>query len=167
MMIWKKRRASMEEIAEIKKETIGGLRLHFVFNVLNVIRYKIKEKPEEAYDMVYQLAAYFRGCCNNVVGEEPIEFSEELAFAKSYVKLEEGLKERLQVRWEIENVSVELMKLPVQAGFLYRPIEQVLKQEVYNSRQSKTLVIRLEEEEQQIVLDIGECHRKVTITPKK
>ncbi len=128
----------MRDIHKIKKETIEELRMHFVFNALNAIRFLIKKDQNQAYDMVYDLAQFLRGAIDAAVSEGEVPLSEELDFVSAYINLEQAQRGKLSVEWDIrerENYSVS-------GGAVYRAVEKLLKEDLYINRQPRTLFVK-------------------------
>lgn len=73
---------------EIRMDTLQRLRLHFVFNVLNTIRYHIYQNPEKAYEMVYDLSIFIRGSIDFAGQMGPVGLGEELRYIDAYMRLE-------------------------------------------------------------------------------
>ncbi len=127
------------EMRDVQKETIEKMRLHFVFNTLNAIRYMIKKQPDVASDMVYDLAKFMRGSCDAVISDEPEALSKELEFVKAYLLLEEKQRSKLTILWQVADESGYVVP-----GSVYWEIEKLLKKEIYGSREERTLVITRE-----------------------
>ena len=101
----------LKTVQEIQKQTLERLRLHFIFNTLNAIRFLIKKEPETAYDMVYALAKYIRGRSELIVCQDMVPIEEELDYARSYARL--ALAQRPQLRlW---------LQVQVITGYCRRP----------------------------------------------
>lgn len=148
--------------AIVRRETLDKLRLHFVFNSLNAIRYLIKKQPDTAYDMVYDLAKYLRGCTEAIISEDMVPVEEELSFAKAYVSLEEIQRSRLSVSWQIENCAGF-----VKPGSIYQEAERLLKQEVFCCKEPRTFLAMSDTERALIQLCIVETGETVEIPIQK
>ena len=153
---------NLTDVAAIQRDTLEKLRPHFIFNTLNAIRYQMKEQPEVAYDMVYDLGKYLRGSCKAIVGKEWIPVEEELGFAKAYARLEEIQKNRLTVSWQVLSDDGW-----VEAGSIYTAVEALLKQEVYTSREPRTLVVTGDREQSLIRVYIKENGKELVIPVQK
>lgn len=75
---------------------------HFLFNVLNTIKSLIRNKPEEARQMITQLAKYLRKNMQNI-HQDLIPIREELDHVNIYLNLVKArMGEKLQIRWDID-----------------------------------------------------------------
>lgn len=142
----------------LKKETLDKLRLHFVFNSLNAIRYLIKKQPDVAYDMVYDLAKYLRGCSESIIEDGLVPVEEELSFAKAYVSLEEVQRSRLKVEWQADEIEGF-----VKRGSVYGRIEELLKREIFVVKEERTLLVRTVSEKALICIGVVETGTMVEI----
>ena len=146
------------DVTALQKEALDKLRLHFVFNSLNAIRYLIKKQPDTAYDMVYDLATYLRGCSESIVEETPVSVEEELSFAKAYARLEEVQRSRLKVDWQAQSIEGY-----VKRGSVYSVIEQLLKQEVFAVKEERSLLVKTDCEKALICVSVVETGTTVEI----
>ncbi|KUP20884.1 ATP-binding protein [Paenibacillus sp. DMB5] len=89
---------------------------HFLFNSLSIIAALIKEHPQRAEALLYDLSDYLRGSFNfeNYDGVTPL--SSELATVRAYISLEKARFDgRLNVLLDIdENISVYVPMLVIQ-----------------------------------------------------
>ena len=148
-----------EDIYRIKKEAIDELRMHFVFNILNAIRYLIKNDQDKAYDVVYDLAQFMRGNIQSVAVGGIISLEEELSFVHSYMKLEQVQKGRLAVNWDVENVEGYV----VACGSIYTALEKLLKEDFYIHKHVRTFSIQKDSEEEIVRISIAETGKEVVI----
>ncbi len=82
------------------------IRPHFLFNSLNSIAALIQSKPEQAEEMVIDLADLFRVSLDK--SNRLVRLAEEIEFVKTYMRIEQvRLGEKLWVNWEIEAEALE------------------------------------------------------------
>jgi len=143
----------LKTVQEIQKQTLERLRLHFIFNTLNAIRFLIKKEPETAYDMVYALAKYIRGRSELIVCQDMVPIEEELDYARSYARLELAQRQQLRLCWEVKEIKGYALR-----GSICGEMERLLKQEVYGSRENRTLVVTNADSEAAICLCIQEVN---------
>lgn len=145
-------------VQEIKKETLDSLRLHFIFNTLNAIRFLIKKEPETAYDMVYDLAQYIRGCSDAIMCQDAVSLKEELACATAYAALEMTQRNHLKLCWQVEATEGYVPR-----GSIYRELERLFKQEVYGKREERPFVVSRMGSEASLCICIKETNQNSLI----
>lgn len=145
-------------VQEIRKETLDSLRLHFIFNTLNAIRFLIKKEPETAYDMVYDLAQYIRGCSDAIMCQDAAPLKEELDCAKAYAALEMTQRKHLKLCWQVEETEGYVPR-----GSIYRELERLFKQEVYGKRTERTFVVSRNGSEASLCICIKETNQNSAI----
>lgn len=113
---------------------IESLRPHFVFNVMNVLRYMIKKDAVKASDMVYDLSLYMR--CKLDAAEESSEtmFQKEWNAVSAYLRLEQVALPNLSFFSDVENEEYVL-----EAGTLLEGVEQLVKEQVRITKEARTL----------------------------
>jgi len=150
------------EELEVRRRVMEELRLHFVFNALNGIRFLVRSDPERAYEAIYDLAKYLQGLIAIVLETKPIPLREELQFLKAYLNLECLHRTNLVVEIAVPCLEKNATVMP---GCLYRVAQELLKGNGGGSKR-RTLAITLEENEQEIALTIMETGdgKRVTIT---
>lgn len=126
--------------AETARRVVEEIRPHFIFNVLNQLRYWIIKDPEKAYGIVYDLANYLRVSISAVTDVERVSLKEEMQKLQSYLKLEMMLKQNFRVVWEQEKASGE-EEISVLPGELYKAVLQVLQEGVKETAEPRTLKI--------------------------
>jgi two-component system sensor histidine kinase LytS len=95
------RQAHLVKNAEIKALQ-AQMNPHFLFNVLNTIKSLIRTSPDEARQMITQLAKYLRKNMQNV-NQDLITIKEELDHVEVYLNLVKArMGERLEIVWEID-----------------------------------------------------------------
>lgn len=147
-----------QTVQEIKKEALDGLRLHFIFNTLNAIRFLIKKEPETAYDMVYDLAQYIRGSSDLIMCQSAAPLKEELAYARAYTRLEMVQRKQLKFCWQVEETEGYVVR-----GSIYSELERLLKQEVYGKREERTFIVSKTDSEAAICVCIKETNQNSMI----
>ena len=121
----------------MKKENramIESLRPHFVFNVMNVLRYMIKKDAAKASDMVYDLSLYMR--CKLDTSEESSEttFRKEWNAVSAYLRLEQVALPNLSFFTDVKNEECAM-----EAGALLEGVEQLVKEQVRITKEARTL----------------------------
>lgn len=115
---------------------IESLRPHFVFNVLNVIRYMIKKDSDKAGSMVYDLALYMRCKIAAQTEDVPGPFETELQAVSAYIQLEQVALPNLFFEWELARMPEKILP-----GTLLETVEGVIKEQVRSTKEVRTLVI--------------------------
>lgn len=121
---------------KIYKEAYEMLRLHFVYNSMNAIKYYIGREPETASLMVSDLAVFLRGSVENALAEKMIPLSEELKFAHAYAELEKFRSRKWSLLWQV-NVSEGY----VPSGCIYRCVEKFIKTYILSAEEARTLCV--------------------------
>ena len=88
---------------------------HFLFNTLNTIASRIRTDPEDARQLLVRLADFFRYAIRH--RGQLAEFSQEYAFVRTYVTLEQArFGDRLHVEYDIDPavLGVEVPVLVIQ-----------------------------------------------------
>ncbi|MFB2863603.1 LytS/YhcK type 5TM receptor domain-containing protein [Aeromonas sp. MdU4] len=86
---------------------------HFLFNALNAISSLIRIRPQQARQLIANLADYLRYNLNK--GEELIDIQEELQQVRDYVAIEQArFGDKLEVVLDVDNVHVEVPSLLLQ-----------------------------------------------------
>lgn len=111
---------------------------HFLFNTLNLLASEISKNPDNARDIVYDLADLLRESIK--AGEsEFIRFEEELRLARLYLTLQ---KQRFPERLDFEiNVDDSCLTARVPSLMLQPVVENVIKHVVARSTSKITLVL--------------------------
>lgn len=135
-----KEERTKETERECAREVIETLRPHFIFNVLNQIKYQIGKKPDLAQEMVYDLANFYRGSLTLAAREEETTLDEELRAFKSYLKLETAMNKNLSIEFEMENEK-GVRHMIVKPGALQEFGASLIKEEVRVTKEERTLLI--------------------------
>lgn len=134
---------------EQNRIVVDSLRPHFVFNVMNIIRYWIKKDSTKASGMLYDLSVYMRGKIEQVTTNEEIPIEEELNYVGAYLRLEQEL---------ISNLSFSNCKgtgknrTRVRPGTILRPAERLIRDEVRSTKEPRTICFRSTKKD---ILEIG------------
>lgn len=117
-----------------KREMIESLRPHFVFNVMNVLRYMIKKDTDKACDMVYDLSVYMR--CKLDTAENALEttFQKEWNAVSAYLRLEQVALPNLNFFSDVKNEQYIIA-----SGSLLEHVEQLVKEQVRITKEPRTL----------------------------
>ena len=84
------------------------IRPHFLFNSMNTIASLTRTNPQDAERITEDLAELFRMLLKEQ--KELIPWSEELSLSQRYLDIEkQRLRERLSVKWSINNIPDEMM----------------------------------------------------------
>lgn len=103
------------------------IRPHFLFNSMNTIVSLIRHKPEQAEQVVENLADLFRASLSDV--RQRVTLSEELELCQRYLQIEKlRLGERLDVHWQVDNLPQDaqlpaLLVQPLIENAIYHGIE--------------------------------------------
>ena len=49
-----------DELQQLKRNTLDEMHFHFVFNILNTLRYMVNTDTDIAYEMIYDLSLFLR-----------------------------------------------------------------------------------------------------------
>jgi two-component system, LytTR family, sensor histidine kinase LytS len=100
------RQAHLVTNAEIKALQ-AQMNPHFLFNVLNTIKSLIRTAPDEARQMITQLAKFLRKNMQNV-NQDLIPIREELDHVEIYLNLVKArMGERLQIDWNVDEACLD------------------------------------------------------------
>lgn len=137
------------------KLLIESLRPHFVFNMMNILRYIIKKDANKACDMVYDLSLYMRCKLGGLEPDEVISFEEEWTFVQSYLRLEQTSMPYLQFSADVKGNSHSIKK-----GELLELVEKLVKEQVRVTKEKRTIYITDDEGQQTIkamIKETGVC----------
>lgn len=148
----------MPDKAESKRAVIEGLRTHFVFNSINVIRYLVRTDPDKAYTALYDLAQFIRERVESTVTEGMIPLSDELSYARSYLNLEQVQRRLLIVKWTVQDEEGY-----VPCGSISTTVAQLLKNDPESNRKARTLTLETNVNEKKVRIYIGETGEKAEI----
>lgn len=97
------------------------IRPHFLFNSLNAVLSLIRTEPRRAETALEDLADLFRVLMRDT--RNMTTLSEEITLCKQYLAIEKiRLGERLQVDWDIQNLSVDELNLTKIPALLLQPL---------------------------------------------
>lgn len=120
-----------------EKETIAEtLRSHFVFNVMNVLRYMIKKNPEKAREMVYDLSLYMRCKLDAIDDAGKTNFRKEWDAVAAYLRLEQIALPNLNFVMDAEHAEYTFDK-----GSFLDKIENLVKEQIRVTREVRTIYI--------------------------
>lgn len=142
----------------MKKQDVEELRPHFIFNAMNAIRFLIRNDPDAAYARLYDLARYMRENLDKAVSEGDITLEEELTYANSYLQLEQMMRKKLSVKWDVQDGSGTVPR-----GCISEAVSELLKADIEANRQERTLTVQRSVNEKQITIFIVETGEKVTL----
>jgi LytS/YehU family sensor histidine kinase len=140
-----------EEERDIRRNVICKLRMHYVLNTMNGIRFLMKTDMQKADRALYDLGRFLQGIMTIVLYNQPIPLEEELRLVESYLKLECLHKDFLTV--EIVKPNLNRYILP---GGIYTKAEQMVKQDICDCREKRTFLCTWDELESAMVLQIAE-----------
>jgi two-component system sensor histidine kinase AlgZ len=101
------------------------IRPHFLFNSMNTIASLIATRPEQAEELVQDLADLFRVCLADAGRSSTL--GEELELTRRYLHIEQQrLGERLRVQWDLEDT------LPMDARVPALVLQPLLENAVYH-----------------------------------
>lgn len=132
---------------------IESLRPHFVFNVMNILRYIIKKDPAKASEMVYDLSLYMRCRLGMLQESERTTFEEELNFVKAYLRLEQVALPNLKFVADADNGIYEAA-YEINRGTLLESVETLVKEHVRPTKELRTIRITNCEDNGQLIIKI-------------
>ena len=126
----------IKKTADNNRAIIESLRPHFVFNVMNILRYIIKKDQTKASDMVYDLSLYMR-CKLGVLEETEITvLGDEWNYVEAYLRLEQVALPNLNYAMNVDNPDCEIKR-----GALLEGVEKLVKEQVRVTREPRTIYI--------------------------
>lgn len=115
---------------------------HFLFNTLNTIASLIRTHPEQAEQIVLDLADLLRSALANL---ERITLGEELELTRRYLAIESlRMGERLQVDWQLDDDLA--LDIPLPALLLQPLVENAIHHGIQALPEGGRLVIRIEKQ---------------------
>lgn len=146
----------MEE-TEVAKRTVEKLRPHFMFNVLNQIKYQAGKNPQLVEEMVYDLANFYRGSLTIAAMEAETVLDEEIRAFKSYLRLECAMNRNMELEIELTNEK-GLRHMIVSPGTLQDFGAMLVKEEIRTTKEKRTLIVTdgLKEDQYYIHVEIKE-----------
>jgi two-component system, LytTR family, sensor histidine kinase AlgZ len=115
-------RAFSPALVEARLQALQArIRPHFLFNSLNAVLSLIRSEPLRAESALEDLADLFRVLMRDT--REMTTMEDEIRLCRQYLSLEKiRLGERLQVRWETDNVSKEMLQRAQMPALLLQPL---------------------------------------------
>lgn len=115
-------RAFSPALVEARLQALQArIRPHFLFNSLNAVLSLIRTEPARAENTLEDLADLFRVLMRDPRNMTSME--EEIRLCKQYLSIEQiRLGERLQVRWETENLGEEVLRKAQIPVLLLQPL---------------------------------------------
>ncbi|TVP51593.1 MAG: histidine kinase [Mongoliibacter sp.] len=147
----------LDKIQEMAKEAElyhlkQQLQPHFLFNSLNSVSALIKSKPDEAREMIFQLADFLRGTINKG-SNEWIEVAEEKEYLELFLSIE---KVRFGHRLESTfNVSPETEHLRIPQLLLQPILENAIKHGLYGLTGKVTIQISFTKKDSNLNISIS------------
>lgn len=115
---------------------------HFLFNTLNTIASLIRTRPEQAEQIVLDLADLLRSALASL---ERITLGEELELTRRYLAIESlRMGERLQVEWQLDDDLA--LDMPLPALLLQPLVENAIHHGIQALPEGGRLVIRIEKQ---------------------
>lgn len=154
--------ARVKTLVELKKSVSKALDMemaflqaqikpHFLFNVLNTIAELCYEKPEEASDLIIDLANYLRESFDFTNLEQLIPLEKEIKHINSYLKLEKArFGDKLNIEFDIEGAKgIMIPPLIVQPL-----VENAVIHGIRRMKQSGIVRITIKKEETGVIVKI-------------
>jgi two-component system sensor histidine kinase AlgZ len=137
-------RAFSPALAEARLQALQArIRPHFLFNSLNAVLSLIRSAPRQAEATLEDLAELFRVLLRDARDLTTLE--EELRLCEQYLSIEKiRLGERLQVEWELTNMSDEVLHTAQIPALLLQPLlENAVHHGVEPARQPMLVQVHL------------------------
>jgi two-component system sensor histidine kinase AlgZ len=137
-------RAFSPALVEAKLQALQArIRPHFLFNSLNAVLSLIRTEPRQAEATLEDLADLFHVLVRDARDMTTME--EEIRLCKQYLSIEKvRLGERLQVRWQTEDIDEEVLRRAQIPALLLQPLlENAVHYGVEPAIQPVTIDIRL------------------------
>lgn len=98
---WRSRRLQLQARQAELDALHARIQPHFLFNTLNTAAALVHERPDQAEDLLLDLADLFRAALS---GPRTTELAAEVALLRRYLEIEQlRLGERLRVHWDLPN----------------------------------------------------------------
>jgi sensor histidine kinase YesM len=142
---WREQQAA-EYAAMARERELAALKAqvhpHFLFNTLNSISATVHADPEEARDMITDLAHLLRYALDST-GENTVPLRQEIDFARAYLDLEaHRFSDRLTVKYDIGPNPADL-DTPVPPMVLQPLVENAIKHGIGPSADGGTVALRV------------------------
>lgn len=109
---FEKKQQNLEAGSEI---LISQIKPHFIYNVLNTIKYLCKHNPEEAAVVIDKFSVFLRQSMDSFVSAKSVPFKEEMEILENYIYLEKcRFGDKVEVEYDINNTDFILPVLSVQ-----------------------------------------------------
>lgn len=107
--------SKMKSLAEGQALLISQIQPHFLYNVLNTIKYLCKRNPDEALEAIDRFSAFLRKSMDSFNSTECIPLEQELDIVKNYVYLEKcRFGDKVEVYYEIQSKDFNVPPLSIQ-----------------------------------------------------
>lgn len=137
-------RAFSPALAEARLQALQArIRPHFLFNSLNAVLSLIRTEPRRAESTLEDLADLFRILMRDA--REIITLEDEIKICQQYLSIEKiRLGERLQVRWDMEDIDADIIRKAAIPSLLLQPLlENAVHYGVEPSAETATIHIRI------------------------
>lgn len=151
-------KVSEEETVRIRREVVEELRPHFVFNTMNVLRYLVRTDPDKAYMALYDLARFMRGSVEKIIPGGMISLKEELAYARSYLNLEQIQRRLLTVEWNVQDEEGDIL-----SGSISAAAAELLRNDPEFNKQERTLSVEKNRNDNTIKIFVDQTGEGVEI----
>ena len=143
------RRQEQAELNSRIQALQSRIRLHFLFNSMNIIASLIVVDPDLAEQVVEDLSELFRASLNDD-SDHPVALSEELTLCRKYVNIETlRLGDRLHVDWQVE-IDEHEVKIPLLT--LQPPLENAIYHGIQPLPEGRVVTVRIGEENGKLVV---------------
>lgn len=124
---------------------------HFLFNTLNSISATVKTDPDEAREMISELAHLLRYALDSAKNDW-VTLEGEVTFAKAYLTLESHrFSDRLQVDYDIDS---EILDTPVPPMVLQPLVENAVKHGIAPSERGGTITLRIHQSNEHVQVHV-------------
>ncbi len=129
--------AQERELAALKAQ----INPHFLFNTLNSISATVKAHPDEAREMIADLAGLLRHALDSARGGPLIPLRDELDFARAYLDLERRrFCDRLRVAYDVDEAALDT---PVPPMVLQPLVENAVRHGIAPAEAGGTVTLRI------------------------
>lgn len=124
---------------------------HFLFNTLNSISATVKTNPDEAREMISELAHLLRYALDSAKNDW-VTLQDEVTFAQAYLTLESHrFSDRLQVDYEVD---ADALDTPVPPMVLQPLIENAIKHGIALSETGGTITLRVHQANEHVQVHV-------------
>ena len=123
---------------------------HFIFNALNAISTLIRIRPDQARQLISNLANFLR--YNLERNDELIDIQEELEQVKDYVAIEKArFGDKLKIEFDVDDVHTAI------PGLLIQPlVENAIQHGIQPSNAPGTVTISVKQHESQVKITVSD-----------